>query len=151
MHVADSTVNCIGAVTLTAAGSNVRVQVNQLSATGGATLSCSPAATSALTLDPTAATAGGHTIVCDITSPTLTQQHYEDGRLTFGVTATGVVANGYNTTMNADQEVSFNKTLTQTRKYRLGVKRVAYDVGDTMPPVTTAGEKAEHWLCSSGF
>jgi hypothetical protein len=115
------------------------MDVQSIALTGGATrgtctptLSASPTAGAPLVLDPSAA--GFKSITCSIGNPTLDQAHFEAGFVAWNVTV-GAVAKGANASATGDYTVTCNKTLTQERKYQLGIKRV----GST-GAVTAAGE-----------
>lgn len=117
----------------------MRMDVQSIALTGGATrgactptLAAPPTAGTPLVLDPSVT--GSKSITCSIGNPTLDQTHFEAGFVAWEATV-GAVAKGANTSANADYTVTFNKTLTQERKYQLGIKRV----GST-GAVTAAGE-----------
>jgi hypothetical protein len=125
----------------------VRINIGSITLTGDATLgTCTSALPSSLApatplvLDPSAA--GTASITCNVVKPAggLSQSQFEAGSATWTVTVGSVVAQGTNNSANAAQTVSFTKSLTQTRKYQLGIKRVAAQAGDSLASVTAAGE-----------
>lgn len=129
------------------------MDVQSIALTGGATrgactptLAAPPAAGTPLVLDPSVT--GSKSITCSVGNPTLDQTHFEAGFVAWEVTV-GVVAKGANTSANGGgYTVTFNKTLTQERKYQLGIKRM----GST-GAMTAAGEHryldADLQICSS--
>jgi hypothetical protein len=132
---------------LSAVGSNVRVNVGSVTPTGATISGCTPAnaLTTTFDLDPTAASSDPASITCDIVSQQLTQTHYEDGSLTWSIKAGTIVAKGGNTTINQDYTVSYTKVLTQTRQYRLGIKRIPFNATDFgTDPVVWAGKQQPH-------
>lgn len=139
---------CTSALVISAASSNVRMKVGSITLSGGATLeNCSPALpanppTNAqpLVLDPTAAAS----VTCSVSVPAsqLSQPHFEQGWIDWTATVGAVVAQGGNTSANAAHTVDFNKTLTQSPSYTVGIQRVPLTVGDAMTSVSSAGESA---------
>lgn len=141
---AGGTITCPGAVTFSAAGSNVRVAVASVSLQGIASLAGCAAAPSGsiFTLDPTSPSTATQT--CDVTSRALVQGDFEDGaaagEFTWSLTAASVDAGGDNTTYDGNHTVTFTHTLVRQPKYRLGVKRVQYNGDDPASAVRAAGE-----------
>lgn len=143
---AGGTFTCADALVMSAAGSNVRIDLTSIALTGGATVdltSCSPTKTalpstgSPWVLDPSVPAATSMT--CSINNPTLDQSHFEAGSISWGVTV-GAAAKGSNNTVNGDYSATFDKALTQERKYQLGIKRVDLnDDGGTAAVITTGG------------
>lgn len=144
---AGSTFTCTDALVISAAGSNVRFDIDSITLTGGATLgTCTPAITLPTTTAPLGPTPAASTsIVCSVRNPTIVQTDVEAGFIAWDVTVGSVVAKGSNNSLNGPYTVTFNKTLPQVRKYTLGIKRVAVDASDTLQSVVTAGECLQEW------
>lgn len=135
------TFTCNNALTISAESSNVGINIQGITLTGGATLgTCSPAMNALPTsgspltpwLDPSDAT--DKQVVCSVNNPTLTQAHFEAGSVAWNVTV-DAVAKGGNHTADGTYTAEFVKTLTQVRKYQLGIQRV-----EPNNAVTSAGE-----------
>lgn len=148
LQPAGSTVTCTNALTISAVGSNVRINVASVTPTGATLSSCAAASTpkdvtSVFVLDPTAAT-DPSSITCTIVSATLTQNDYEAGNLTWSAVANNVVAKGDSTALNSvgGYAVSYTKILTQVRDYRVGIKRIPLNATDSgTDPVVWAGKR----------
>jgi hypothetical protein len=130
--------DCTGAaLTISAVGSNVGIDVSSVTLTNGATLgTCTPTAAPPFALDPSGT--ASVTCVVNIPASALLQSHFEQGFMAWTATVGAVVAKGSNTSANAAQNVTFNKTLTQTPSYTLSIKRVP--LADAATSVSTAGE-----------
>jgi hypothetical protein len=89
-------------------------------------------------LDPSAPATASVLCAVNIPASALLQSHFEQGFMAWTATVDSVVAQGSNTSANAAQTVNFNKTLTQTPSYMLGIKRVP--LADAATSVSTAGE-----------
>lgn len=132
---AGATISCASALVISAASSNVRVEIGSILPTAGTLGTCSPALTAPFTLDPS----GTASVTCSITSPALLQDDIEAGSVAWDVHVGSVLAAGSNATVNGAYTASFTKALTRTRTYQLGIKRVPVAPATDMPTVTTAG------------
>jgi hypothetical protein len=139
---------CTNALTIGASSSNVCIKVGSITFSDGATLgTCTPALSLSppttaqpVVLDPSALATSSVTCAVNIPASALLQSHFEQGFMAWTGTVDSVLALGSNTSVNAAQAVNFNKTLTQTPRYTLGIKRVGLIVGDPMAAISTAGE-----------
>jgi hypothetical protein len=144
--LAGGTFTCAGALVMTAAGSNVRIDLTSITLTGGATVdltSCTPTQTalpsvgSPWVLDPSVS--GDTSVTCSINNPTLLQNHFDASSVSWDVTV-GAAAKGSNSTINADYTATYTKALTQVRQYQLGIKRMDLNGDSGTAAVTTAGK-----------
>lgn len=163
---AGGTFTCAGALTMSAAGSNVRIDIISIALTGAATVdvtSCSPtkgalpSAEAPWVLDPSVP--GATSMTCGVNNPTLLQSHFEAGSVAWDVTV-GAAAKGGNATIDGNYPVTFTKALMQEPKYNFGIMRTGGSAA-----VPTAGEAGmvqpslpmravcciSQWFCPKGL
>jgi hypothetical protein len=153
---AGSTITATNALTLSAPGSNVRIDVGSITSTGASLSGCAtPDISTAFVLDPTASVnvAQPSSITCNVVSDALTQIQIEAGQVTWSFTANNVVAKGGNNSIDSvgDFVASYTKTLQQVRRYKLGVKRMPLNATDPMANVIWAGGLFFKWIPHGTF